>query len=113
MNGSISALPPAWASVAYGLLALGVFFTTGFVVDYRVHTRHVDAIGRHMIAMTTNLDAFFVLYLGLAIWPEFPGRDGIRFFLFVMIVANCGWRWYLYRKTRKEFLRRMKERRGT
>jgi NADH:ubiquinone oxidoreductase subunit 4 (subunit M) len=104
VSGMINSLPPWASAIAYGLLVLGVFFTVGFVIDYRVHTAHVDEIGRHMAAMTLNLAAFFLLYLVLAVWPEFPGRDAIRFVLFVAIIANCGWRWYLYRKTRKEFL---------
>jgi hypothetical protein len=53
--------------------------------------------------MSANVGAFFVLYLVLAVWPEFPGRGAIRFVLLIAIVTNCGWRWYLYRKDLREF----------
>lgn len=102
MNGAISTLPLWLSLIAYGILALGVVFAAGFITDYLVHTRHIGEIGRHMVAMTANVGAFFVLYLVLGIWPNFPGRNIIRFVLLIAIVANCGWRWHLYRKSVRE-----------
>lgn len=102
MNGAISALPWWAAAIAYAILGLGVFFVVGFIVEYVTRTNHIDEIGRHMVAMSANLGAFFTLYLALAVWPEFPGRNVIRFILLIAIVSNCGVRWYLYRKSRRD-----------
>jgi hypothetical protein len=104
VNAFINSLPTWLSVVAYAVLVLGVYFGTGFIVDYVVHTRHIDEVGRHMVAMTANVVAFFVLYLVLAIWPDLPGRGLIRFVLLITIVANVGWRWHLYRKGRREYL---------
>lgn len=101
MTAQINAMPPWLAAIAYGLLMLGVLFVAGFIVDYVTHTARIDVIGRHMIAMSANVGAFFALYLAMAVWPDLPGRNAIRFGLFIAIVANCGWRWYLYRKDLK------------
>lgn len=104
MNAFINSLPAWMSAIAYAILALGVFFGVGFIVDYVTHTMHIDEIGRHMVAMTANVVAFFVLYLLLAVWPDLPGRGGVRFALLIAIVINMGWRWRLYRKGRRAFL---------
>jgi hypothetical protein len=104
MNAFIDSLPIWLSAVAYAILVLGVVFVVGFIVDYTVHTRHIDGIGRHMVAMSANVGAFFVLYLLLALLPDLPGRGFIRFTLLIAIVANSGWRWRLYRKQRRAYL---------
>jgi hypothetical protein len=80
-------------------LVLGTIFVAGFLVDYSVKMNWTaDPIGRHLVAMSANVGAFFLLYLALAIWPQFPGRNVIRFLLLIAIVTNCGVRWLLFRR---------------
>lgn len=110
MNAAINTLPGWAAGIAYAILGLGVFFGVGFIVDYLVHTHHIDEIGRHMVAMSANVVAFFVLYLLLAVYPNLPGSSYVKIALLVAIVANCGRRWWLYRRTRRETQQEERER---
>ncbi len=103
MSQTIRSLPPVWAAVAYALLGLGVLFTFGFIARYVTNlpwSRTEE--GRHLVAMSANVGAFFVLYSVLAVWPDFPGRNAIRMTLFVVLVANCGRRWWLLERYLRE-----------
>jgi hypothetical protein len=96
VNRDIAALP-LWAMiVAYVALGYGVFIVAGFLIRYmtKLPWRETEE-GRHLVAMSANVGAFFVLYLALTIWPEFPGRSLVRFGLFFLLLANCTRRWYL------------------
>jgi predicted permease len=106
MIRDIQALP-VWASVlAYTVLALGLVFVTGFILRYVVKLPWSDSEeGRHLVAMSANIGAFFVVYLLLAIWPELPGRSAIRIGLLFLLVGNCGWRWWLLEKYLREHKR--------
>jgi len=95
---------PLWGQIlGYGLLILGTVFVAGFLIRYRHFTPwpNLTEEGRHLIAMSANIGAFFVVYLALIIWPEFPGRSFIRIGLLVGLVANCGWRWRLLEKANR------------
>lgn len=103
MSQSIRALPPAWAAIAYALLGIGLFFVAGFLIRYMTRLPWAESPeGRHLVAVSANVGAFFALYLALTIWPEFPGRTAVRMALFVAIVINCGWRWWLLEKHLRE-----------
>jgi len=103
MNSTISALPLPWAIFAYSVLGLGLFFVLGFLGRYTTSLPWARTEeGRHLVAVSANIGAFFLLYTVLAIWPDFPGRGGLRIVLLVAIVANSGWRWWLLEKHLKE-----------
>lgn len=99
MNAAINELP-VWARVlAYGILVLGLAFVVGFITEYsiRMHWQG-DPIGRHLVAMSANVGAFFLLYLLLGAWPNLPAENYIKLGLLVLIVTNSGIRWALFRK---------------
>lgn len=99
MNTTINAMPVEWQVFAYTVLGLGTVFVLGFLIEYMVRLPWASSPeGRHLVAMSANVGAFFVLYLVLAVWPEFPGRGIARIGLLVAIVANCGVRWWLLRR---------------
>jgi hypothetical protein len=97
---------PWWAEVlGYGLLSLGLVFVLGFLVRYRMINTWVTLTeeGKHLVAMSANIGAFFVVYLVLAIWPDLPRWlvSMIRLTLLVGLVLNCGWRWLLLERYRR------------
>lgn len=105
MVRDIQALP-LWASLlGYALLALGLIFVLGFLLRYRgtVRWRGLTEEGRHLIAMSANIGAFFVVYLVIAIWPDLPRGlvSTIRLSLLLGLVINCGWRWWLLERYRR------------
>jgi magnesium-transporting ATPase (P-type) len=106
INMQIADLPLGWKIVMWSIILLGIVFVFGFLIDYmtRMNWRQY-AEGKHLVSVSANLGAFFVLFLILAIWPDFPGRGLIRLVLLIAIVANCGWRWRLFRKNLKEHRR--------
>ena len=66
MSQSIRALPPAWAAIAYALLGLGLFFVLGFLIRYMSRLPWAASPeGRHLVAVSANVGAFFALYLAL------------------------------------------------
>lgn len=105
MLRDIQALP-GWAAVfGYAVLALGLIFVVGFLVRYRMIAtwQGLTEEGKHLIAMSANIGAFFVVYLVIAVWPELPRWlvSSLRLGLLVGLVANCGWRWWLLERYRR------------
>ena len=97
MSRDVEALP-LWAKlIAYGVLGIGWLASTVFIVWYgRTRPWFDSEIGRHLMAMSASVDAFFTLYLALAIWPDFPGRTVIRIVLLVALVATVVWRLIIF-----------------
>lgn len=114
MIREIQALPPLWFALAYGALVLGLVFVVAFIGRYTATlpwTRTEE--GRHLVAMSATVGAFFALYLLLAVWPELPGRSVIRLGLLLVLVGNCGWRYALlerHLRERRRAARRDRER---
>lgn len=103
MNKDIATLPLVWQVLAYCLLGLGLLFVVGFILRYTTNLPwKIHEEGKHLVAMSANVGAFFVLYIGLGLFPEFPGRAAVRLGLLVALVANCGWRWVLLEKHLRE-----------
>lgn len=105
MTRDIQALP-LWAQIfGYGLLALGLVFAVVFLVRYRMITawRQLTEEGRHLVAMTANLGAFFVVQLVISVWPDLPREltMTLRLSLMVGLVANLGWRWLMLERYRR------------
>lgn len=110
MLRDIQALP-GWASIfGYAVLALGLVFIVGFITRYLILTgwHSISEEGRHLIAMSANIGAFFVIYLVIAVWPELPRWliMSLRLGLLVGLVANCGWRWSLLERYHRRRARR-------
>lgn len=99
MNQTISGLPLGWKLFALGLLVLGIIFVIGFLVRYTAKLPWASSEeGRHLVAMSSVVGAFLVLYLALAAWPEMPYRHAVRMVLFTALVAVLGHRWWLLEK---------------
>lgn len=99
MNAQLSALPMPWSLVAYSILGLGWLAGGWFLARYTL-TRpwYLSEMGRHLVAFSTAVFLFFTLYLMLAIWPNFPGRGGIRFGLLILLVSAVVWRTIIFEK---------------
>lgn len=89
MSRDIEALP-IWAKMlAYTVLGIGWLATVVFVGWYGwTRPWYLSDVGRHLMAMSGCVGAFFTLYLLLAIWPELPGRSIVRLVLLVLLVAT-------------------------
>jgi hypothetical protein len=99
MSRDIDALP-LWAKLlAYGVLGVGWVASVWFIARYGA-TRpwFRSEIGRHLMAMSVAVGAFFTLYLVLAVWPTFPGRTVIRFVLLILLVAAVVWRSIIFER---------------
>lgn len=99
MSRDVEALP-LWAKlIAYGVLGIGWVASVVFILWYgRTRPWFQSEMGRHLMAMSVSVGAFFTLYLVLAIWPEFPGRTVIRFVLLIALVATVVWRLAIFAK---------------
>lgn len=96
MIRAINSLPWGWSLFAYLVLGLGAFSVAAFIVRYVTNLPwRVTEEGRHLVAMSGNILAFFVLYLVQAFVPDWPGRQITLIVLLVLLVANCVWRWWL------------------
>jgi hypothetical protein len=96
MIRAIHSLPWGWALFAYAVLGIGAFSTLAFIVRYMTNLPwRSTKEGRHLLAMTVSVSAFFVLYLVQAFVPDWPGRQYLLIVLLVSLVANCVWRWIL------------------
>lgn len=103
MNRDIQSLPPVWSLVAYILLGLGVVAVAWFLGRYMTKLPWAQTEeGRHLVAFSASVGAFFVLYLLLAVWPTLPGRSVIRFTLLTALIVNCWWRVWLLEKHLRE-----------
>lgn len=97
MNRDIQMLP-LWARVlAFGLLTIGTSASWIFVGWYGcTRAWSSSAMGRHIIAFSSVVAAFFTLYLVLMIWPNLPGRSTIRFTLLICLVGVVVWRLVIF-----------------
>lgn len=93
MNAQLSAYPWPWGLVAYAVLGVGWLAVVYFLAAYMITSPWTSTeVGRHLVAMTACVGAFFTLYLLLAIFPDLPGKGLIRLVLLVLLVAACVWR---------------------
>lgn len=99
MIRAINSLPWAVTLFAYGVLAWGLLVVLLFIGRYAAKLRwRSTEEGRHLVAMSGSVGAFFVLYLVQAFVPDIPGRPWILVSLLVILVAVCTWRWILLEK---------------
>lgn len=99
MSRDVEALP-LWAKlIAYAVLGTGWLASAWFIARYGTTRPWFGSeVGRHLMAMSISVGAFFTLYLALAIWPEFPGRTVIRFALLILLVTTVVWRAIIFEK---------------
>jgi len=99
---AIQVLPWYLSMFGYVLLAIGLIEIVGFIIRYVTNFHRRTEEGRHLIAMSANIGAFFAVYLVQLIWPEIPGRSFILLGLLLFLVINCGRRWYLLERHLRE-----------
>lgn len=103
MIRAINDLPIGWRILAYAVLAWGLIVVVLFLGRYTRKLPWADSPeGRHLVAMSSNIGAFFLVYLVQAIWPEIPGRRYILIGLLLTMVINCTRRWLLLEKHLRE-----------
>lgn len=99
MIRAINTLPLGWMIFAYALLVIGAVSVLGFLLRYVTNlpwTRTEE--GRHLVAMSSSVGAFFVIYLIQLFVPDWSWRPKLMVVLLVGLVANCVWRWVLLEK---------------
>lgn len=102
MIHTMRSLPLVWELVAYGVLGWGLLAVLLFLGRYTTNLPWFSSEeGRHLVAMSANIGAFFVVYLVQAVW-EFPGRGVVMLVLLVGLVASCTWRWLLLERHLRE-----------
>lgn len=109
MINTVRSLPLVWELLAYGVLAWGLLSVLLFLGRYMTSLPWSSTPeGRHLVAMSGNIGAFFLVYLVQAVWPGLPGRRYILIVLLIGLVASCTWRWLLLERHLRE---RRRERR--
>lgn len=99
MIRAINSLPLGWMIFAYVVLGWGLVAVLLFLVRYTTNLPWTQTEeGRHLVAMSSNVGAFFLLYLIQAFVPNIPGRAYILVALLVALVATCTWRWVILEK---------------
>lgn len=96
MIKAINSMPTGWSIFAYIVLGIGAVSVAGFLVRYMANLpwRSTEE-GRHLVAMSASVGAFFAVYLVQAFIPDWPGRAYVMVALLVALVANCVWRWVM------------------
>lgn len=105
MIHTMQSLPFLWELFAYLVLGWGLLVVLLFLGRYMTRLPWTSTPeGRHLVAMSANIGAFFLVYLVQAVWPDMPGRRYIMLGLLLVLVANCTSRWLLLER----YLRRRK-----
>lgn len=103
MSRAIDAYPLLWKVYAIVLLALFVSSCWAFVIGYATRYRWWDnQVGRHLISFSGCLGLFGTYYTVLAVWPDMPGRSGIRLALFTVLTGVTVWRFFWFMHIRAE-----------
>lgn len=103
MINTVRSLPLVWELLAYGVLGWGLVAVLLFLGRYTTSLPWASTPeGRHLVAMSGNIGAFFAVYLVQAVWPGLPGRRYILIVLLAGLVASCTWRWLLLERHLRE-----------
>lgn len=93
MIRDINSLSPTAALIAYIVLGIGFVAAWWFVIRYMIKLPWFSTEeGRHLVAMTSVVGAFFTLYLITALFPNLPGEKYIKIGLMVALVGTLVWR---------------------
>jgi hypothetical protein len=112
MVRAVSALPLGWKLFALLLLVLGTLSTLMFIGRYVTTLPwYKSSEGRHLIAMTGSVAAFFLVYVIQLIIPDWSWRPYLMLALLLALVAVCIWRYFLLERYLRN--RHLKDRRGT
>lgn len=99
MIRAINSLPLGWTIFAYIVLGWGLFVVLLFLARYVVKLPWTQTEeGKHLVAMSSSVGAFFLLYVIQAFVPNIPGRAYIMVVLLVALVVTCTWRWVILEK---------------
>jgi hypothetical protein len=102
MTRAIQQLPWYLSVIGYALMAIGLIEIVGFIFRYMTNFHGRTEEGKHLIAMSANLGAFFLVHLVQLVWPALPGRPYILLGLLIYLVVNCGRRWQLLERHLRE-----------
>lgn len=99
MIRAINSLPLGWALFAYGVLGWGLVVVCLFLTRYMIELGwRTTEEGRHLVAMSANVGAFFLIYVIQLFIPDWSWRPILMLVLLVALVVNCTWRWVLLEK---------------
>lgn len=103
MIRAINSLPLGWMLFSYGLLVWGLVVIVAFLTRYMIKLgwRRTEE-GRHLVAMSANVGAFFLIYIIQIFIPDWSWRPLLMVVLLVGLVVNCTWRWWLLEKHLRE-----------
>lgn len=104
MVRAVSALPLGWKIFALLLLVVGTLSTLMFIGRYVATLPwYKSAEGRHLIAMTGSVAAFFLVYVIQLLIPDWSWRPYLMLALLLVLVVVCVWRYFMlehYLRTR-------------
>jgi hypothetical protein len=91
---------PVWLRVA--LFTFGATGSWFFIYRYmRTYRWWSTALGRHMIAFSAIVGAWFTYIPIVLIWPQIPGRNAIGTVLIVVLVLTVWWRVWMFERLRR------------
>lgn len=96
---------PVWLRVA--LFAFGALGSWLFIYRYmRTYRWWTTELGRHMIAFSAVVGAWFTYIPFILLWPDFPGRAAIGTVLLVVLVFTVWWRVWMFERLRGKLRRK-------
>jgi hypothetical protein len=92
------------------LILVALFGSVGFIVHYSlVYSWWRDEVGRHIVAFSGCVGAFLLFFTVSFFFPAWPGRDWVRFALFLFLVGVIWWRWIVFIRVRRQDRRATRE----
>jgi hypothetical protein len=99
MIRAINSLPGGWEVAAYTALAWGLIVALTFLVRYmwNLPWRSTEE-GRHIVAFTASVAAFYLLYVVQSLIRDWWFRPYLLVILLFALTANLTWRWIILEK---------------
>lgn len=100
----ITATLPPWLRVLTEIvLIIGAVASWLFIFRYMAKFRWwTTDIGRHLIAVSACLGAFYSYSAVAVVWPDVPGRVWVRGVLFVLITITIVWRLIMFERVQRQ-----------
>lgn len=100
MSTAIEGYPAFWKIYAVVLLVVCLVSCLGFLVRYTIKAQWwLTEEGRHLASLSGAIFLFMLFYVMALIFPDFPGKDGIRLGIFTFFTSVIVWRWVLFERT--------------
>lgn len=85
------------------LIVVALLPSFGFIVHYSlVYRWWRNEMGRHIVAFSGCVGAFLAFFTVSFFFPTWPGRDWVRFALFLFLVVVIWWRWIVFIRVRRQ-----------